>query len=160
MADDAVHLCDQGAGPRLTGAYVHCRLRPDALTGLGLPVETATPAGRGKLMLGARQRNPESRADRAPLVAVFMLQSEPAASTPVRVRPLSGVESVLALVRQAFFLDAAAPAALSRHVEAAAALVRCGCRVYSLTYPRGFEYLPRVRAAINATVHTAVAPGG
>ncbi|WP_236848706.1 hypothetical protein [Candidatus Thiodictyon syntrophicum] len=158
LADDAVRIADDGTGARLIGAYGAYRLRPDSVGALRLSGSLGPQLSRGKSILTA-QRVPGTREARSPLAAVFILQSSAPGGAAITAFPMSGVASVLALISHAFFLDPGQKSLIRRQFEAVSLLVRTGCRVYLLNYPRQFGLLPQVRASIIETLRGLAARG-
>jgi hypothetical protein len=63
---------------------------------------------------------------------------------------------VLAIVRNAFLLDNRHPELIRNQFKAAGQLVRTGCAVYSLKYPRRYDRLSEVRALILSVLRADV----
>ena len=80
-----------------------------------------------------------------PLLAAYLL-SDPASSDIV-IRRASLSEAVVGWIRNSFLLDVEDPAMLSHHFEQAT-IVGQAIPTYHLDYPRQYERLPEVQAAI------------
>lgn len=90
-----------------------------------------------------------------PLSRLYFLGDGAAAAATIE--PLAARDAVIELVRHSFLMDIGERAALALHFERLAALAnRTPC--FRLDYPRRFERLPEVRAAIAAHVGEGSAP--
>jgi hypothetical protein len=68
-------------------------------------------------------------------------------TTGIYITPVRKSEALIELVKHSFLLDVQARLSLSDHFEQLSRLV-AGVPCYRLDYPRRFEALPAVRAAI------------
>lgn len=152
ISDDGILMRLDGLSPRLLGAYACSRLRWDSLVALGLTAQpTADQPPWVKHVLDAAPDQGTTTAP-APLRAFFLLAPAPSDERDITLAPLTGVAAVVALIANAFLLDPSDRNLIRNQFEAAATMIRTGCPGYSLTYPRRFADLPRVRTRILAAL--------
>ena len=90
-----------------------------------------------------------------PLARLYLLDELPEYTTTIE--PIPAKDALIELVRHSFLMDIGERSALAAHFEQLASLAnRTPC--FRLDYPRQFELLPQVRAAIVAHVREGCAP--
>ena len=152
ISDDGILVRLDGRSPRLLGAYACSRLRFDSVAALGLtPQPSAGQPPWAKYVLDAAPDQGSATAP-APIRAFFLLIPAPPEQREITLAPLTGVAAVVALIANAFLLDPSDRNLIRNQFEAAAAMIQTGCPGYSLTYPRRFADLPRVRTRILAAL--------
>jgi len=149
VADDGIIVRVTGSSPSLVGAYACPRLQTDSVDALGLSEHSTSlerpPWAKHTLMMA-----PDRRVATSPVLVrgFFLLRSPCPDQRDIVVAPLIGFSAVIALIENSFLIDSSDRGLIRRQFEAASALIRTGCPVYSLTYPRRFADLPQVRARI------------
>jgi hypothetical protein len=145
MGDDAFVLEPTGSGYDARRIYPSLRLFPDSVSQLVEDDRQTT------LMAGysTKRRVPfDHGPDRAPLLALFRL-AEP--EPEVRVRRLSMAASCMALVSNSFVLDVDDIAETRMKFDLASAAAQV-IPIHDLCYPRSYDRLPEVYAAILGTL--------
>lgn len=146
LADDAMVLESTEVGYRVLPSHPSIRLRLDTQRALigSYPEDLGGPLLAGKLRIEAGRYLSHCDEPR-PLFAAFFLGEGD--SKTIDAAPLQGAEAVTEWVRHTFILDFDDQAWLALHFEDVATLsetVTC----YRLDYPRRFEDLDKLRAAI------------
>ena len=144
LADDGLVVRGAGLAYEAVPSHPSIRLWDDSEAALIDHARAAPPVqytAKGRFLAGDGM---EFCPDTLPLGAAFFLG--PGAES-IEIERLTGAEALVEWVRNSFMLDPRAGAALAAHFEQLAALSnRLPC--YRLDYPRSFEALPEVRAAI------------
>jgi hypothetical protein len=147
LADDALVVDDGGDEWLARPAYAGVRVWPD--------VAAVLHAGGGSPRVAPytdkRRVGPDEGLAFCPepvrLTRIYVLDLE--AVERITIAPLSGREAMIAVVGQTFTLDASDTARAARQLDRAHALCR-DVAIRRLQYPRRFDVLPDVRAAIVA----------
>jgi hypothetical protein len=148
LSDDAVHLCLAPDGVSAAGLYPSLRLWPHALD--GLCVANSQTSEMAHYSTKRRVDISETTAITHPhkVNALFQLDMGKADSD-ISITPLSQREVMMALIAGSFRLDPTAQPqgqAFFKQID----LIKNRITGYRLCYPRGYERLPAVRAAIHA----------
>lgn len=138
VTDDSLELAIEGRRVWVACGRPSLRLWPDSSRHL---LGEEVPAG--KLRVAADERVP-CFTGRLPLRAVFALQD--GAAPAVAIGRATWADAVIHLVRNTFLLDVAGPRVTPQFDTLSA--VASSVPVHALDYPRSFDELPKVRAAI------------
>jgi hypothetical protein len=145
ISDDAMILQPEGPGYRAERLYPSLRLFPDSLDRLFPDIsETGAVADYTDKRRVPFASGPES----APLRALFRLASP---GKEIDVRRLSPAAACMGVLENAFALDPEDAQETGRRLERAAQVARV-VPVFDLAYPRDYDFLPTVHAAILDTI--------
>lgn len=141
LSDDSAGVEAAADGVFAIPGYASLRLLDDAREAL-FPKSPSRPMAHysSKQRLGASAAS--SGTTRLPLAALLVLAGR-TDGTPA-LRRLTGAAALLALVRNAYFLDIGDAAHQARFLDQAAALLARGLPVMEFAYPRRFEALPGI----------------
>jgi len=148
LTDDGLILEARTAGYLVRPNHPSIRLWEDSLAALlDANVAMAPPisySSKGRVLAGDGLPHCD---DPQPLLCAWVLD-DPSTGT-IELRRASEMEAVLAWIRNSFLLDVEDPVMLRRHFENAATVGRA-IPTYHLSYPRRFDRLAEVQAAIVA----------
>jgi hypothetical protein len=148
LTDDGLVLGGSRDNPTVQPAHPSLRLWTDSAARLfGESAELAPPVqytSKVRILAGTSfEPCPHER----PLVAMYVLSGEDADAASIR--PIAGADALAALVGNAFLLDVDDRQMLTWHFNELSALANRNI-CFRLEYPRRYEALPEVRAAILA----------
>lgn len=149
LSDDALVLnCAQGTVTALP-TYPSLRLWPDAVARVYQQTPPVAPMARDSSKQCVLIDAPtESRGQPVPLSALYLLGAESDSSgRQTSLTRLSGQETCMAIIGNAFQLDLT-DTCRAAHLMKAAAEVARRVPAFKLSYPRDFDRLPEVRAMI------------
>jgi hypothetical protein len=155
LTDDCLQLDSMGGQVRGLAAYPSLRLWPESIREFfseATSFDTVTHySSKQQLILRDVQR---VRYGPAALDALFLLEDPASAGPddPIRIEPISGAAAAMAMIEAAFTLDVASRDVVRESFHRTVRLARAGIPVFRLSYPRRFDRLPEVRAAIVARV--------
>lgn len=147
LTDDGLLLMKSGGGYRVTPNHPSIRLWNDSQEAL-VPTDAAVAppvSFTNKARVLAGDELPHCHEPR-PLLAAYVLEGE-ASGTDVAIRTASMAETVMAWIRNSFLLDMTDPALVARHFENTSLLAEA-IPTFHLDYPRQYDRLPDVQAAI------------
>jgi hypothetical protein len=151
LGDDAIIIGGSEASPKAAAVYPSLRLLPDSFSAL-LPGESdeGLVADYSDKKRASLER---LESGSLPIGAIFILADGPS-PTGVHVRPVNGAQSTMAIVQNSFALDPSDFDRAAERLKAAASLAR-HVPAFVLEYPRSYDCLGEVRAAILAQVAPA-----
>ena len=152
LTDDGLLLLPEGDQWLVTPSHPSLRLWRDSTEALigddAAKAAAVTFTDKARFLAGS---NISFCSDSRPLRAIYLLGDED--GTEAQATPLRSTDSLLACVQNSFLLDVGAREALAQQFESLSALTtRVPC--FSLTYPRRYEELPRVRGFIEQHLST------
>ncbi|MDY0069749.1 MAG: hypothetical protein WDA10_11935 [Porticoccaceae bacterium] len=143
LTDDCLLIEPRGQGFAAIGNYPGMRLNEDSATrllgGAGEPGSVAHHSAKSRLPAPG----PTGPTGADALSALFLLV-EPGGDDALWAAPLLGVEDLLPLITQHFYLDVADKALLRTRFGQLQRLLEARLPLFRLTYPRRFERLPEV----------------
>lgn len=146
LTDDGLQIEWTGDHPAAVPSHPSIRLWADSQQVFGgRELETAPSAAytsKARFLAGAHF---SFCSEARPLARVYLLG--PGSTQAVSIEPTKPSDSLMAMVRNSFLLDITEREMLSRHFAEIARLANLPIH-FHLDYPRRYEELPRVRAAI------------
>lgn len=147
ICDDAIQIGAVDAVPVAQPLSANLRLHADSLKALYPAIEAhSTIAHHGLKRRFTRPQNSTSESKPPPIAAIFAILPEGPAAT-IAVRPMSAARLCMALVSNSFSLNPADLQVAGERLRKAG-LVAERVRAFSLAYPRSYDLLPDVRAAV------------
>jgi len=144
LGDDATVVSRRGDRCFVRAVYPSLRLLPDSIG--ALYSEAPDTGSVAHYTPKRRVRLPQMRKGEAALAAIFVIES-PSRDSAIVTEPLSIAQSCLALITNSFALDPSDLELAREKMEEASACAR-EVPAFALSYPRDFQRLPDVRAAI------------
>lgn len=148
-------LCDDGFlvepdedGVAAIPGYPGVRLWSDSVSALSITQSTEPMAhycSKMRILLGSG--NEVGVPTRIPLRSIFLLDRNQAPTTDVALERITGAQAVVGVLRSTFTLDMSEPDDLSNHFRALAPIA-ANLDVFSLSYPRKYEELPKVLESV------------
>jgi energy-coupling factor transporter ATP-binding protein EcfA2 len=147
MGDDAVIVAPVAGGATARAVYPSLRLFPDSIEALfAAPVATSAMAHYSSKQRIDVDANLEETGT-LPVKAMFVLGPD----TAIGLRRLAVAEACMAIIANSFALDPADADQAARRLAQASRLAN-QLPAFAISYPRQFESLPAVRAAILGAV--------
>ncbi len=87
--------------------------------------------------------------------AIFLLNDpiETASPNRIKIEPVEGADAIMAMIKRSFLLDAGDMESVARQFSSASRIAFTNPAVYSLSYPREYDNLTELRAAILSVVN-------
>ena len=158
LSDDGLVVTRSGSHGMVLPTYPSLRLWPDAVAGV---FADGTPNLAPMAHYSTKQRvlvDPGTTPHPLPLAALYVLAPGTTVST-IDIVPVSPRDACMEIVRNAFRLDPTDPERAAAQL-ALAASVADAVPTYSLAYPRAFERVPEVHAALHAHLATRKSRAG
>jgi hypothetical protein len=160
LGDDCLKL--QVRGNKLLGipSYSGMRLWSDSLTEL-FPqgVETLTLGGET-----SKQRVIKPQSGQCEIVAIdelfFLTDPRQQTGDEIRIEKIAGAEAMMAFVKRSFLLDVGSRNTASSQFRTIQRILDTRPNLYALSYPRRYDYLPRVRQRILSVVESGLLQRG
>jgi hypothetical protein len=155
ITDDSLLLEEQGGHLIAVPAYSGLRLWQDSAD-LVIPslfdmTDVAHYSAKKRFML----HNQANGATQEEVHTLFLLNDplEMSPSHQVRIEPVGGAEAIMAIIKRTFLLDVESMGTVAKQFISASRVASASPAVYSLRYPREFDQLPDVRAAVMSVVN-------
>ena len=154
LTDDGLLLNVNGGQLTVTPAYAGSRLWQDSADVVfpeyrDLPQVTHYSNKKRLIIL-----NEKTSLQKIELQAIFLLNDpmEDTGLSSIKIEALKGIEKIMPTIRHTFLLDVKDIAAVTKQFDIASHLSQTKLAIYSLSYPRQYNQLAELRAAILAVV--------
>jgi len=152
LGDDCISLKSRDGKVQLIPSYNSLRLNDDSIVMLSIDGQHRARASHYS---GKRSFAQEARTDHKLFwLDTLYVMAEPGDTITLGVEALCGAELIATLTKRSFLLDIHDTRCAARQMFEAAAVLRAIPRVYSLDYPRDFQQLPALCAALSAQFTT------
>lgn len=151
LSDDCLQLDLIDEALHGLAAYPGLRLWPESIEGLSLDRTRSIECGnRGRKHRLSRLDAARTVTGPHPVDGLFVLGRPPEGRTieEIVIERLDGAAATVAAIESAFVLDLDSREAVRRNFEGISRIVKSGVPLFRLSYPRRYEWLPRVRDRI------------
>ena len=152
LGDDAIKIVGDGHAQKAAAVYQSLRLHPDSLRSTLFGQGSWAPVAEGGFKQQALNLKAVSADGAIPVRSIFFLDPVPAQATAVT--RVNAAETCFGLVENSFWLDVGDGQLLQRQIVKAGMLT-AQIDSFRLVFPRDYDALPDVRAAILEAVLAA-----